>query len=851
MELAEHIRAARHHPSAPVVGIVRLSRVSTVDELARWLSDLSVGRLTELLEERGLPYVASGYGLPGLRTLRELAEHLLSDASVARALAELNTPQTQLVVAAAMLAQQVHGPFPARAGGGDQWPMVGAGGGWRYDTGAERAPDPAARAVPRVQVLDLLDLHGSARDAAEAMVRELADAVLVLPVAVRSPGHSSVVVPNLLHRQAARLAGLGRPIQELLSQAYQAAEVQRIHRGLALPTGPRTRDDRQRAIVDVFSQPERVRMLLAQAPTSARELLDKLAGSGPLLRTHCFGSRAGYPTGSGVFVFRPEGSGDPGTDWLAERGMVIPVGHDLAEVPYEVGQALRDPQTRPPYQPSPPPPPGQAVQPAPASAVRREARAAASVATARAELLLRHVDTQPLAIRKTGGLAVRDTRRAAKQAGLDEPQARFWLDLAANAGLLGVREPEPVATGRGRNRRPAAPAAPVLLLPTSFYDRWLATSPAQRLLPLITTWAVVPEVLTWWPAEDQNTPVALISPQDPAAVSLRRAVLEALAALPEDRGIGTPEALDWLVQVAAWHRPAVLTDSPELTERLTATLAEAHLLGLVAHGALTTIGYATLELLRAGAARYYPAIPGSGPSLRDHPRLATALGALQCELDALLPAPVGTARFQADLTAVVSGAPRAELADLLGSCADRESEGHAVVWRISPASIRRALDAGSDAHELLTGLGEISHDGRELPQPLVYLINDIARTHGRIRVVRCGCCIRSDDETLVLELSKTRTLTKIGLRRIAPTVLTSTADPDTVLTALRGAGYAPVLEAETGTTIVQRATRDRAAHKTPRLTDTLRSSGRNSVTAPALAQALLGSAHPEHSPGAS
>lgn len=821
--------------------------MSTVDELACWLADMSLGQLTELLEERELPYAAYGYGVPGLRTLRELAEHLLSDASVARALTELNIPQTQLLVAAAVLAQQVHGPLPAQVAGIEQRPMFETVGGWRYDAAPEPAPDPAVRAVPRARLLDFLGLRGAARSAAEATLQELADAVLVLPAAGGAPVRDPVVVPNQLHRQAARLAGLGRPVDQLLSQAYQAAEVQRIHRGLALPIGPRTREERQRAIVAVFSQPDQVRMLIAQAPPPARELLEQLTGRAPLLRTHCFDSRFGnhYGAGSGTFVFRPGGSGDPGTDWLAERGMVIPVGHDLAEVPYEVGLALRGDSARPSYRPAPPPLPSEAAQHAPASAVQRGAQAAASSAIACAELLLRHVDDEPLSVRKAGGIAVRDTRRAAKHAGLDEQQARFWLDLAVNAGLLGVREPEPAPSGRGRNRRPAVPAAPVLLLPTGCYDRWLARTPAQRLLPLLATWATIPEVLTWWPDDDQDTPVALVSPQDPVAVPLRRAVLEALAALPEGQGIstGTPQSLDWLAQAAAWHRPAVLTDSREPAEQLTATLAEAHLLGLAAHGALTPIGHATLELLRAGAARYYPAIPGAGPSLQHHPRLADALDRLQRELDALLPAPTDKARFQADLTAVVAGAPCAEVADLLASCADRESEGHAVVWRISPGSIRRALDAGSDPHELLTRLGEISQGGQELPQPLVYLINDIARTHGRIHVVRCGCCVRSDDETLILELSKTRSLSKIGLRRIAPTVLISTADPDTVLTALRGAGYAPVLEAETGTTVVQRPTRERAAHKTPRLVDAFRSPGRNSVTAPALAESLLGSAH--------
>jgi hypothetical protein len=107
-------------------------------------------------------------------------------------------------------------------------------------------------------------------------------------------------------------------------------------------------------------------------------------------------------------------------------------------------------------------------------------------------------------------------------------------------------------------------------------------------------------------------------------------------------------------------------------------------------------------------------------------------------------------------------------------------------------------------------------------------------------VARSSCCIRSDDESLVLELSKSRSLERIGLRRIAPTVLISTADPDTTLAALRKAGYAPVLEAETGTTVLQRATAERARPATHTLADAFRAShNRKSPGAATVARTLL------------
>jgi hypothetical protein len=49
--------------------VANLNRVSTAQDLARWLADLPLARLTELLEKRELPYAAHGYGSPGLSSV--------------------------------------------------------------------------------------------------------------------------------------------------------------------------------------------------------------------------------------------------------------------------------------------------------------------------------------------------------------------------------------------------------------------------------------------------------------------------------------------------------------------------------------------------------------------------------------------------------------------------------------------------------------------------------------------------------------------------------------------------------------------------------------------------------------
>ncbi|WP_431967305.1 helicase-associated domain-containing protein [Actinacidiphila sp. bgisy160] len=197
--------------------------------------------------------------------------------------------------------------------------------------------------------------------------------------------------------------------------------------------------------------------------------------------------------------------------------------------------------------------------------------------------------------------------------------------------------------------------------------------------------------------------------------------------------------------------------------------------------------------------------------------LAKAVAALRDALRSSLPAPSTTARFQADSTATVTGTPAPELAALLSAVGDIESEGHAVVWRITPASLRRAFDAGWDAGGILERLAAVCRPGTELPQPLTYTVKDVARTHGRLRVVRSACCVRSEDTALIEEVAKARGLAKLGLRKIAPTVLISTAPPDETLAALRTAGYAPALEAETGTTVLERVPGERSRSMVPGL----------------------------------
>src|SRR6185312_5179487 len=152
--------------------------------------------------------------------------------------------------------------------------------------------------------------------------------------------------------------------------------------------------------------------------------------------------------------------------------------------------------------------------------------------------------------------------------------------------------------------------------------------------------------------------------------------------------------------------------------------------------------------------------------------------------------------LQSDLTAVASGQVGAGAAGLLAAAAVPESRGTAATWRFTPQSVRAALDAGWTTDELRAELAAISE--RPLPQPLEYLLTDVARRHGAVRVRGARCCVTGSEA----EILATRTLRTLHLSRLAPTVLASPFELDEVVARLRAAGFAPMPEDAQGTVIV-------------------------------------------------
>ena len=163
-----------------------------------------------------------------------------------------------------------------------------------------------------------------------------------------------------------------------------------------------------------------------------------------------------------------------------------------------------------------------------------------------------------------------------------------------------------------------------------------------------------------------------------------------------------------------------------------------------------------------------------------------ARGATAAELtqlaEATLPPSVDHVLLQADLTAIAPGPLDGALGRFMRLVSDVESRGGATVLRLSAESVRRALDTGWTADEVLDTLRESSRT--PVPQPLDYLVRDVARRHGQTRVGGATAYIRSDDEAVLAALLGDRALNKAVLRRIAPTVLVSQSDPATLVELL-------------------------------------------------------------------
>ena len=584
------------------------------------------------------------------------------------------------------------------------------------------------------------------------------------------------------------------------------------------------------SLTKLFTGRRRMKALLGRAPEESLEVLNRLVWGPPY----------GQVTAEPAARLR----------WLIDRGLLLPTAPGTVVLPREVALHLRAGRAHRETEPVAPAVEAKATHRP--QVVDTTAAGQAYTALATVEELLKDWDEGGPTVMRAGGLSVRDLKRTAVALDVAEPVAAFWVELAYAAGLL-------ASDGDADERYAATPAL----------DEWLEQPAAQRWVRLAEAWLTATRTSGLVGGRDvkERTLSALGPGLDrSAAPEVRHRVLGLLAGLPEGASPSAESVLARLrwerpvrgaggAQRSAEGAPAGAQGDDDLRSRLARwTLSEAEMLGVTGRGALSAQGRALLgprgavaggsggssgrgvegedggsglaaggssgvanpSALSGSSAPSAPSGPGDKLPVHHHhhrpptppeplsPAEQAAASAAAARLLApLLPEPLDHVLLQADLTAVAPGPLERPLADMLDVLADVESKGGATVYRFTPGSVRRALDAGrsaSDLHDFLT-----AHSRTPVPQPLAYLIDDVARRHGHLRIGAASAYVRCDDDSVLSEILADKRSAGLRLRRLAPTVLAAQADPAALLDGLRAMGFAPAAESAEGDVVITRA----------------------------------------------
>ena len=400
--------------------------------------------------------------------------------------------------------------------------------------------------------------------------------------------------------------------------------------------------------------------------------------------------------------------------------------------------------------------------------VDRAAAGAAYELVRRTEMLLEAWATRPPGGLRTGGLGVRDLRAAAELLHTEPPTSALVIETAAAAGLLALGMNDELDSA---------------WLPTDSYDVWAGRGAADRWVALAKAWLENPRLISAIGSREGDKPINALTPgiERTWLPADRHSTLAALLDLEPGHALAAGTGAASLVTRLRWRFPRKPAGRFELVG---SHLDEAALVGLTGLNGLSSFGRALLT--------------ESDPVPL---------------LDALLPAPIDHVLIQADLTAVAPGPLEREFAQQLSLLADVESRGGATVYRFTVDSVRRAFDSGWSTVEVKDFLHSSSRT--PVPQALEYLVDDVSRRFGTLRLGVAESFLRSDDETTLTELMH-HSAGSLRLRRIAPTVIVSDVPLQVLLPKLRELGAAPVVEAADGTVRVARPEEFRARTPKPR-----------------------------------
>jgi hypothetical protein len=443
----------------------------------------------------------------------------------------------------------------------------------------------------------------------------------------------------------------------------------------------------------------------------------------------------GPPRGSVGDIKNP----GPGVTWLLDRKFLVPLDQRTVILPREVGIALRTGKIHK----------EQLVKSPQLTGSKRDERQINLAAIANISTVLRWVEEllnfwadEPADALRAGGLGVRDLKIISNHLGVDESCTAFIAELAYLTSLISIDADDRI-------------------LPSNKFDIWLMQTPADRWQMLASQWLITSRVSGLVGRVEAKNVAALGPELD--RVNAARVRSLTLNLLRENQGI----APDWksFKSLLDWRAP-VRRNSSLQDELGQWSLREAEWLGLTGQGAISEYGIEFLD----------------GEDLTS--------------INKDLPKTVDHILIQGDNTAIAPGPLEHEISQALAMMAEIESRGGATVYRFTEATIRRALDHGKTGDEIKSFLVKTSKT--PMPQPLEYLILDVAKKHGKLRVGNTSSFIRCEDTALISQIMNDKKLEILGLRRIAPEVVICDLDATDAMRVLRECGYLPAGESANG-----------------------------------------------------
>ena len=443
----------------------------------------------------------------------------------------------------------------------------------------------------------------------------------------------------------------------------------------------------------------------------------------------------GPPRGSVGDIKNP----GPGVTWLLDKKFLVPLDQRTVILPREVAIALRGGKVHK----------ERFIKQPALSGAKRDERQINLAAIANVSTVLRWVEEllnfwadEPADALRAGGLGVRDLKIISTHLGVDESCTAFVAELAYLASLISIDADDRI-------------------LPSNKFDIWLMQTPADRWQMLASQWLITSRVSGLVGRVEAKNVAALGPELDRVNAARVRALT--LELLRENQGI----APDWnsFKELLSWRAP-VRRNSSLQDELAEWTLREAEWLGITGQGALSKFGAQFL----------------AGDDLSS--------------INEDLPKTVDHILIQSDNTAIAPGPLEHEISQALAMMAEIESRGGATVYRFTESTIRRALDHGKTGDEIKTFL--IKTSKTPMPQPLEYLIADVAKKHGKLRVGNTSSFIRCEDTALISQIMNDKKLEILALRRVAPEVVICDMDATDAMRVLRECGYLPAGESANG-----------------------------------------------------